>query len=474
MSLIAATAVELKRMMAAREVSPVAVLEAYIAQIERVDPELNAFTVTCFHEARQAARASEQRIVAGKPLGLLEGLPLAIKDLNLTRGMRTTFGSPIYENFVPDRDDLVVGFLREARAVICGKTNTTEFGAGNNTTNAVFGATVNPFDPARTSGGSSGGAGAALAANMVPIATGSDTGGSLRVPATFCGVSSLKPTPGLIPFERRTYPFWPFQLQGAMGRCVDDVALLVAAMARDHSVDPMCYLQDTAQFLDLEPLDLGGVRAAFSPDLGFAPTSAQIRRVFAERTAVFADCFAKAEQDHPNLQTAARVNWVMRGLQYLGAHKQHYTEHREKLGPNVRLNYEQALDLSVDDIAGAFAEHGNLHREMDRFFQDYDVLVCPGATVTPFSKDDLYVKTIDGVDQPTYVSWAGLTNSLSTTGNPVVCVPCGRDDEGMPFGFQVVGPRRSDPMLLRIAKALEEVFHGHPLLARAVPELAGA
>ena len=217
MHIIEMTAVELRHAMAERRLSPSEVLDAFIAQTERADPAVNAFTVTCFEEARAAAAASERRIMAGEPLGLLEGLPLAIKDMNLTKGMRTTFGSLIYADNVPDHDDLVVQFVREEGAVITGKTNTTEFGAGNNTTNRVFGPTVNPFDAKRTSGGSSGGAGAALACNMVPIAHGTDTGGSLRVPATFCGISSLKPTPGLIPFERRTFPFWPFQLHGGHG-----------------------------------------------------------------------------------------------------------------------------------------------------------------------------------------------------------------------------------------------------------------
>jgi len=469
MDLIEHPAADLKRMMATKEVSPVEVLEAFVARIEKADPAINAFTVTCFDEARAAARAAEERIMAGGATGMLEGLPVAIKDMSLTKGMRTTFGSPIYADFIPDHDDLVVQFLREEGAVICGKTNTTEFGAGNNTTNAVFGPTVNPFDPARTSGGSSGGAAAALATDMVPVATGSDTGGSLRVPATFCGVTSLKPTPGLIPFERRTYPFWPFQLQGAMGRCIDDTALLTAAMARDHSIDPMCFPRDQADFLDLAPVDLKTVRAAVSPDLGFAPTSQAIRRVFSDRVSALQPLFAKCETDHPDLSGAARVNWVLRGFQYLGSQKRHYAEHRDKLGPNVRLNYEQALELTVDDLVHAFDEHGKLHREMDRFFDAYDVLICPGATVSPFPKEDLYVATIDGVAMDTYVAWAGLTNSLSTTGNPVVCLPCGRDEEGMPFGFQIVGPRRADARLLRIAKALEDVFSGSEPLARPLP-----
>ena len=579
--MIEQSASELRRRIAGKDLSPLELLDAYIAQIERTNPKINAFTVTCFDEARAAAKAVEARIMAGEEVGLLAGLPLAIKDMSLTKGMRTTFGSLIYENHVPDRDDLVVQFLREEGAIICGKTNTTEFGAGNNTTNFVFGPTVNPFDHARTSGGSSGGAAAALATNMVPIATGSDTGGSLRVPATFCGVMSLKPTPGLIPFERRIYPFWPFQLQGAMGRTIEDVGLLTAAMARDHSIDPMTSQGDPRDrnagfgprrfaggcsacwpdFLNLETADLNSIRVAFSPDLGFAPTSKMIRRVFDDRVARIRDMFGRAEIAQPDLSMAARVNWVIRGLQYLGSQKDHYAKHKDKLSPNVRVNYEQALAITTEDIAWAFQEHGNLHREMDRFFGDYDVLVCPGATVSPFPKEDHYVAVIDCEEQATYVAWAGLiptsadndsqrrlgkvfgkeraakrcgvsggvrdavrkpcqaalrvayaarrraserlddvphrrrrpsyptrrlrdlygslstlvgiTNALSTTGNPVVCLPCGKDEEGMPFGFQIVGPRRSDAAMLRIAKALEAAFASAPDLSRPVASLAG-
>jgi len=472
MTLIEQSASTLRQRMIRKEVSPLEVLDAFIAQIERTDPDINAFTVTCFDEARAVARIVEARIMAGEEVGLLAGVPLAIKDMSLTKGMRTTFGSLIYENHVPDHDDLVVQFLREEGAVICGKTNTTEFGAGNNTTNFVFGPTVNPFDHARTSGGSSGGSGAALAMNMVPIATGSDTGGSLRVPATFCGVMSLKPTPGLIPYERRIYPFWPFQLQGAMARTIDDVGLLVAAMARDHSIDPMSYPRDRNDFLDLEAVDLKSIRVAFSPDLGFAPTSKMIRRVFDDRVGRIKDLFGKVEITQPDLTMAARVNWVIRGLQYLGSQKDHYAEHKDKLSPNVRVNYEKALELTTEDIAWAFQEHGNLHREMDRFFGGYDVLICPGATVSPFPKEDHYVSVIDGEEQSTYVAWAGLTNALSTTGNPVVCLPCGKDEEGMPFGFQIVGPRRSDAAMLKIAKALEGAFAGTAGLAQPVASAA--
>ncbi len=469
MTLIEQSALDLKRMMMTGEVSPTEVTEAFINQIDHADSKINAFTVTCFDEARAVARNVEQRIRRGQSIGLLAGLPIAIKDTSCVKGLRTTFGSPIYSDFIPDRDDLVIQFIKEEDGVIVGKTNTTEFGAGNNTTNAVFGATVNPFDPTKTSGGSSGGAGAALATNMVPICQGSDTGGSLRVPATFCGVSSLKPTPGLIPNECRLFPYWPFQLQGAMGRQVDDVALLTAAMARDASIDAMTYPRDRNDFIDLEPADLSTVRAAFSADIGLAPTSKMVRRVFDHRIAQFRHLFRDHADAHPDMATAARVNWVFRGMQFLALHKDHYANHRDKLGPNIILNYEQALELTVEDIVWAFTEHGALHKEMDRFFNEFDLLICPGATVGPFPVEDLYVGTIDGEDMDTYVTWAGLTNALSTTGNPVVALPCGRDEERMPFGFQIVGPRRSDAFLLRVAKALEQEFKSDPELARPVP-----
>ena len=469
MSLIETPAVVLRRRMMGQELSPVEVLDAFIARIEAADPAINAFTATCFDEARATAAALEAAIRRGEDPGLLAGLPVGIKDMNHVKGLPATYGSLIYADFVPEEDDRVVRFIREEGGVIVGKTNTTEFGAGNNTTNRLYGATLNPFDPTKTSGGSSGGSGAALALDMVPLCHGTDTGGSLRVPATFCGITSLKPTPGLIAHERRVFAHWPFMLQGAMGRTVDDVALLTAAMARDESIDAMSYPRDRLEFADLAPLDLSGVRVAFSPDLGLAPTSKMIRRVFSDRIGRFRDVFQDASDAHPNLETAVRVNWVLRGLQYLQQHKGHYAEHRDKLSPNVVLNYEQALALTTEDIAWALAEHNRLHQEVDRFFQTVDLLICPGATVGPFPVEEHYVAEIDGVEMETYVKWATLTNVLSAMGTPVVAMPCGRDEDGMPFGFQVVGPRRADAFVLRAAKALEALFAADPALQRPIP-----
>lgn len=476
MDLTSATACELRTLLLARELTPGELLEACIERMDMVDGRINAITATCLDEARATAAAVGARLAAGDlaeqdPAALLAGLPLTIKDMTWTRGLRTTYGSLIYADFVPDRDDNVVRYIREAGGVIFAKTNTTEFGAGNNTTNAVFGATVNPFDPTRTSGGSSGGAAAALAVGMAPLCHGTDTGGSLRIPAAWCGVVSLKPTPGLVPFERRVFPLWPYMLQGPMARCVDDVGLFLAAMAVDDSADALSYPRDRGAFFPLAPADLGTLRVAFSADLGFAPTSAMIRECFAQRVARVRHLFQEADDTEPDIRDAVRVNWALRGLQYTAQHAGHYRDHKEKLSPNVRLNYEQALDLSVADVAEAFRLHGDLHREMDRFFRDVDVLICPTATVGPFPVTDHYVAEIDGCEMSTYVEWAGLTNALSTTGNPVVSLPCGRDADGLPFGLQIVGPRRSDARLLGIAKALEAVFAGDELMARPIPDL---
>lgn len=466
MTLIEQSAVALRRMIAGKSVSPVEVLDAFVRQLESLNPQINAFTATCIDEARGRAQEIEASVLRGEAQGLLAG----IKDMNHVKGLPATYGSLIYADHVPDHDDRLVRFIREEGGIIVGKTNTTEFGAGNNTTNRLYGATVNPFDRSKTSGGSSGGSGAALAVDMVPPCHGTDTGGSLRVPATYCGVTSLKPTPGLIPHERRVFSHWPFMVQGAMARNVEDVALLTAAMARDDSIDPMSFPRDRDAFAALDSLDLGDLRVAFSADLGLAPTSAMIRRVFADRTGRFRHVFRDAADTHPDLETAARVNWVLRGLQYLKQHKQHYAEHRDKLSPNVVLNYEQALELTAEDVGWALAEHNRLHQHIDRFFGEFDLLICPGATVGPFPIEDHYVAEIDGVEMDTYVKWATLTNVLSAMGTPVVAMPCGTDEDGMPFGFQIVGPRRSDAYVLRAARALEGLFETDPALQRPIPK----
>ena len=452
-----------------KRLSPVELLESCITRIEAVNGDLNAVVTTCFDRARDEARRAEVAVMRGEQLPLLHGLPIAIKDLNATKDVRTTYGSRLYADFIPTSDDSPTAAVRKAGAIIVGKTNATEFGAGNNTTNAVFGPTRNPFDLTRTCGGSSGGAAVALAANMVPLCTGGDTGGSLRIPATFCGVSSLRPTVGVVPYDARAFAMTPFQVQGPMARTIEDVGLLLAAMAGDDPVDPLAFPRQPEGYASIRAIDLSNVRVALSSDLGIAPTSVAIRKTFAERLALFSSVFASCDERHPDLSQAPRVNWILRGVQSLYTHKERYAKHCDLLGPVVRLDYEKAKELSVLDIGWALAEQYTLHKTFVRFFTDIDVLICPGATIPPFPIDELYPTEIDGIPLGSHVEWANLTNTLSITGNPVVALPCGLDPTGTPFGLQIVGRRHDDRYTLGVAVALERLFQDNPLLARPVP-----
>lgn len=352
--------------------------------------------------------------------------------------------------------------MRQAGAIIFAKSNTTEFGAGSNTTNAVFGPTRNPFDLSRTSGGSSGGAAAALALDMAPLCMGNDTGGSLRVPSTFCGTVAIRPTPGVVPHERRTFSHSTFQVQGPMARTVADLRLLFGVMAQPGVLDPMATEVTDAP----GDVDLSTLRVAVSADLGLAPTTKMIRATFESRIGEISHVFKSCDWVEPDIASAVDVNWVLRALQFLQGHERHYREHRDLLGPLVLENYEAGLTIDVKRVAWAMAEQMRLHQRMAEFFQTYDVLICPGATIPPFDVNDLFPRSVDGQEQETYVRWAGLTNALSVTNTPVAAIPCGVDATGMPFGFQVTSPHRSDYRLLKICQALEKSFDGRANLAR--------
>jgi len=286
-------ALEARRLMAHKRLSPVELLESCIRRIEAVDGTVNAMVARSFERARTEARAAEAAILAGDPLGPLHGLPMGVKDLNVTEGLRTTFGSVLYAEHVPDADERIIRDLRAAGAIVAGKTNTPEFGAGANTVNEVYGATRNPFDPALTVAGSSGGSAAALATGMAPICTGSDTGGSLRTPASFCGIVSIRGTPGLVPSDRRVLGLTTYNVQGPMARTVADASLMLAAMAADDGCDPLATPVDADQFEQVEELDLSSLRVAVSEDLGFAPVDERVRGVFRERVGAFRHLFAR-------------------------------------------------------------------------------------------------------------------------------------------------------------------------------------
>ena len=464
------SAIEARKLIAAKSLSPVELVDDCIARIEAVNSAVNAVVADCFERAREESRIAEAAVVKGNDLGALHGLPLGIKDLNVSEGIRTTFGSLIYKDHVPDKDERIVAALRQAGAIALCKTNTPGFGAGANTVNKVYGPTRNPFDTARTCGGSSGGSAVALACDMMPICTGSDTGGSLRIPAAFCGVVAIRGTPGLVPSDRRVVGLTTYNVQGPMARTVADAALMLSAMAGSDACDPLARPLEPSSYAEIEATDLSLLRAAFSEDLGFAQVDNGIRKTFKNCIARIAPLFRRCEPRNPDMKESSRVFWLIRGLHYLAAQLQNYRLHRDLLGPNVISNVEAGLAMKPEDIGWAHAECTRMYRRLQIFFEDFELLICPTVAVPPFPVEQLFCTHINGVELENYIQWADLTAGLTLTGHPIVSIPCGYDPTGTPFGIQLVGPRwHSDRFLIGVAAALENALAGDASFSRPTP-----
>jgi Asp-tRNA(Asn)/Glu-tRNA(Gln) amidotransferase A subunit family amidase len=464
------SALELRALIGAKRISPVELLASCRARIERIDGAVNAFVATCWDRAEAEARAAERAVLAGEALGPLFGLPIGIKDLALTEALRTAFGSPQFADHVPAADERQVEAVRRAGAIVVGKTNTPEFGAGANTVNPVYGATGNPFDPEKTCAGSSGGSAVALAVGMVPLATGSDMGGSLRNPAAYCGVVGFRPSPGAVPHELRLVGWSPLGVQGPMGRTVADTALLFSVMRGSDARDPLSWPQGPAA--RPEPVDLASLRVALSEDLGFAPVDDGIRRVFRQAMGRLRGVFAQADERDPPLDASADDAFaVTRAINFVAAHAETHRGRPEMLGPNVAANVVQGLGMSLEDVAQAMKAHTTLYRRFLEFMADYDALICPAMAVPPFPHAELYVEAINGQRLRSYFHWLALAYGLTLTAHPVACIPCGRDHTGMPFGIQICGRRYGDERTLAIAAALERHLQSLPELARPLPDL---
>jgi Asp-tRNA(Asn)/Glu-tRNA(Gln) amidotransferase A subunit family amidase len=465
------TAVEQRRLIGRKALSPVELLESCRRRIEQANPVLNAVVATDFDTAGAAARAAERAVAQGAALGPLHGLPVGIKDLQATAGLRTTLGSLLYADHVPETDDSIVAAIRAAGGIVAAKTNTPEFGAGANTVNSVYGFTGNPFDPERVCGGSSGGSAVALATGMVPLATGSDLGGSLRTPAGYCGVVGFRPSPGLIARPESARAWVPLSVDGPMARTVADLALLLSAMVGAHPADPLSRPAAPERFAAPPPADLSGLRVAVSEDLGFAPVSDGIRDVFRSRVARFAGAFAVCDPADPDLSGADEIFAVLRAVGFLAAHLDKVERTPDKVGPNVTANVKQGLDFSAADVARAQAEHTRLYRRFVAFMERRDLLIAPVAAIPPFGRDRLYPEDIDGRPLKTYFTWIGITYGLTLTAHPVVVLPCGLDATGTPFGLQLVGRHGADAELLGIAAALEAHLAGVEECRRPLPDL---
>jgi amidase len=471
-------AVEARALIGRKALSPVELTDACIARIEAVDHAVNAVVARDFERARTAAGEAEQAVMRGEALPALHGLPLGIKDLEETGGLRTTYGSTLFADQVPARDERLVAALRAAGGIVLGKTNTPEFGAGANTRNAVYGTTGNPFDPAKSAAGSSGGSAAALACGMVPLASGSDMGGSLRNPAAFCGIVGFRPSPGLVPSERRVLGWSSLAVLGPMARSVPDLCLLLSAMVADDARDPLATtvhgqsIRRAADFATPMPVDLAGLRVAMTPDFGFAPTERHIAEVFAEKTALFAQLFALAETASPDCSGADEAFAVLRAVNFIAAHGERLRLHPDGVGPNVRANVEEGLRYTAADVARAELLQTALYRRWQSFFTAWDVIISPAITISPRSWRELYPAAIDGVPTQSYFHWLALAYGVTLAGHPAVCLPLGLDRAGMPFGLQIVGPRGGDAFVLGVAAALEAALAGDPRTARPQADLA--
>lgn len=463
------SAVDLRRLIGGKDVSPVELLAACRERIGIVNPKLNAITATCWERAESEAARAGEAVLAGEPLGALHGLPVAIKDTQLTAGLRTTFGSPLFAGHVPEADERMVAAVRRAGAIVIGKTNVPEFGAGANTKNAVYGATGNPFDPERTCGGSSGGSAVALATGMAPLATGSDTGGSLRTPAAMCGIVGFRPSPGLVPIRHSDLGWSPISVHGPIARDVHDAALVLSVIAAHQEDDPLSAPVDAASLARVEEIDLARLRIAFSEDLGFAPVDPDVRRVFRRRVECIRDCFADAEWRDPPLEDADEIFEILRGMSFLAGHGEHYRSQRDRLGDNVAANVEQALEYDFADAVRAHGAHTRLYRRFVGFMRDYDALITPAVAVSPFPWSEPWPAHVEGRPVRTYFHWLALAYGITLTAHPAIAIPCGRDEAGLPFGLQICGRRGGDRKLLAIAAALERRLARTPATARPRP-----
>lgn len=467
----------------ARKFSPLKVTEAVIARIEAVNPRLNALVTVAVESALDVAKRATDRLAAGHWLGVLHGVPVSIKDVVQTRGIRTTWGSRIFADHVPDTDALVVERLKNAGAILLGKTNTPEFAAGAHTFNSLFGPTRNPWNPALSPGGSSGGSAVAVATGMGPLAHGSDLGGSLRTPAAFCGVFGFRGSPGLVPTHPTLLAWDTLAVHGPIARTVEDIALMLSVMAGPDDRDPISYDVDTDAFLKaVSQPSIEGWRIAWTPDLdGLVPVDPEIAKVAEEATEAFRSLGATVETASPDFTGFADIALGLRGVSMVATHADKLPKWKSEMQEGLVWNIEEGLRLGARDIARAHVARSELWHRVRRFMEGYELLVLPATAMRPFPVELPYPREIAGVPLANYTECFFIAYAISLTGLPVMSVPCGFTDDGLPVGLQIVGRRRREVDVLRAAAAFEaatpwsksrpEIDHAiKPLSAAANPE----
>ncbi len=460
------TATQQRAMIERGELSSRELTAEYLARIERWNPRLNAIVTLVAEQAVAAAADADERQARGERLGILHGLPVVHKDLHETQGIRTTYGSPIYQNFVPTFDALVVERQRRAGAITLGKTNTPEFGAGSQTFNQVFGATANPYDVSKTCGGSSGGTAVSLACGLAALGDGSDMGGSLRNPASFCNVVGLRPSPGRVPVWPEELGWFSLSVQGPMARTVEDVALLLAALAGPDRRSPQALPEPGTRFLQGLARDFQGCRIAWSPTLGGLPVQREVLATLSAAVPVFHDLGCEVVEQDPDLREADEVFQVLRAWRFDQQFSGLLDTHRAHLKETIIWNAEAGAKLKGADLARAEQLRTRLYHRLRRFFDRFDFLVTPVVQVLPFDIHEPYVREIDGQPMATYIEWMKSCYWISATGLPALSVPGGfAPASGLPVGLQIVGPYQDDFGVLQLGYAFQEAtrhWQRHP------------
>jgi amidase len=454
--LIKATACAVVDQLNAGTVTPLDLLDVLETRIKEVDGKVNALPTLCFDRARENAKA-----LMKKPLGergTLAGLPVPIKDLTAVAGVRTTQGSPIFQDVIPTKSNILVERLEDNGGVVYAKSNTPEFGAGANTFNEVFGATLNPWDLSKSAAGSSGGAAAALASGTAWIAHGSDMGGSLRNPASFCGIVGLRPSVGRVAYTPAVALARTLSVQGPMARTVEDVALMLDAMSGENLADPLSLPLLPTSFRAAARSGRKPTRIAYSPDLGITPVDPEVVAITRKAASMFAEAGVIVEEAHPDLKEAHECFHVLRAYDFALSKASLLRDKREMLKPEVIWNIEEGLKLKVTDIERAENQRVAMAARAHAFFQKYDLLLCPATITPPFPIEQRYLAECNGTKFDNYVQWLGIVYAITLTCCPALSMPCGFTSKGLPVGLQMVGPPRGEAPLLAGARMLEDML----------------
>jgi Asp-tRNA(Asn)/Glu-tRNA(Gln) amidotransferase A subunit family amidase len=476
-------ATELRRMIGDKRISPVELLESCVRRIEATDPLLNAFPVLCLEAARDAAKAAEDSVMRGDALGPLHGLPVGLKESFQVAGLATTQGFPPWKDRIAEADDCTTAAIRRAGAVIVGKTNVPELLQGMASRNRLFGTSRNAHDPARSSLGSSGGSGVVLSASMVPIATGSDTGGSIRGPAAANGVCGLRPTPGLVANDGHIHAFNPSSVRGPMARSVADTQLFLAGMVDGDGADPYRHVVPPDAVLAAQPVDLSSLRVAVSCDLGFVNTDPAMRAAFDDKVGRIERLFGSVARVDPPMGEINRAYWILRPLKFFPGLVEMYRQDPASVTEYKRVDFRRAFAQSVEDVAWAQAEQTRVFRALRDFFRDYDLLIVPGLSQLPLTLDEIDRREAAlraenerfAPDEYDFSADAGrgtVNAAFTLTACPVLTVTAGRGPANMPFGLNLVGPMQGDLGLISVGLALEAFMADDADLARPIPDIA--